>query len=153
MQADPLNWITLEAAMQSLGHSHLTVLKADIEGAEYDVLGFWSPNGSKLPQQVAVELHVEWLYHGEHWLLITHTAGRSSSRERGGYVNAYELSLTSASWRREKARTMYPMHAMQVLLLGRTRMTFRIYSGPCTMSRWLSWRFSWGTWQTWALAS
>lgn len=64
LQADPQNWITLDAAMQSLGHTQLTVLKADIEGAEYDVLGFWSLNATNLPLQIAVELHVEWLYHG-----------------------------------------------------------------------------------------
>lgn len=59
--------------MQSLGHDQLTVLKADIEGSEYDVLGFWSLNATKLPQQVAVELHVEWLYHGEHHFCNTDT--------------------------------------------------------------------------------
>jgi hypothetical protein len=51
--------------MAELGHASLALLKADIEGAEYDVFGFWAAGGGgALPRQVSVELHSDWLYHG-----------------------------------------------------------------------------------------
>jgi hypothetical protein len=56
--------MTLEAAMASLGHSSLTVLKADIEAAEYDVFGFWDIGMKNLPKQISVELHYDGMYHG-----------------------------------------------------------------------------------------
>ena len=64
MQADPGSWITLDAAMAEFGHDQLALLKADIEGSEYDVFAFWELGAAKLPTQISVELHADWLYHG-----------------------------------------------------------------------------------------
>ena len=62
MAGDPGSWITLEAAMASMGHADLALLKIDIEGAEYDVLSEWTQDAPGLPRQVAVEVHYDWIY-------------------------------------------------------------------------------------------
>lgn len=60
---EPDKWITLPNAMKHLGHSQLTLLKIDIEGAEYDVLGgFKSPYS--LPKMISMEVHYRDLYYG-----------------------------------------------------------------------------------------
>lgn len=64
MVANPASWITLEAAMESLGHAHLSLLKIDVEGAEYDVLSAWAVDAPGLPQQIAMELHYDYIYYG-----------------------------------------------------------------------------------------
>jgi hypothetical protein len=43
--------------MSSLGHSYVDLLKLDIEGFEFDVLGDFSETHMKLPRQIAVETH------------------------------------------------------------------------------------------------
>ena len=64
MADDPASWVTLEAAMASLGHRRLSLLKIDVEGAEYDVLAAWSQDSPVLPRQIAMELHYDGIYSG-----------------------------------------------------------------------------------------
>lgn len=63
MLEDPHNWITIDAAMHDMGHSRLTLLKMDIEGAEYDVFAYWQ-DVQTLPQQISFELHFADVYYG-----------------------------------------------------------------------------------------
>ena len=51
--------------MRQLGHSRISLLKIDIEGAEYDVLGamgltptLGASSAPSLPTQISIELHV-----------------------------------------------------------------------------------------------
>lgn len=64
MAADPASWITLEAAMESMGHVKLSLLKIDVEGAEFDVLSAWALDSLSLPRHIAMELHYDDLYWG-----------------------------------------------------------------------------------------
>jgi Methyltransferase domain len=64
MQASPSDWTTLSAAMSFLGHKHLDLLKIDIEGSEYDVIGAWSQRDPHLPAQIAMEVHYSAIYYG-----------------------------------------------------------------------------------------
>lgn len=59
----PDTWISLPNAMKLLGHSHLTLLKIDIEGAEYDVLGDFK-RFYPLPKMISMEIHYRALYSG-----------------------------------------------------------------------------------------
>jgi hypothetical protein len=65
--ADPDKWTTLESAVLALGHKAIDLLKIDIEGAEYDVIGGWGapPDAQQhLPRQIAMEIHYKDLYYG-----------------------------------------------------------------------------------------
>ena len=64
METNPDGWITLPAAMSQFGHSSITLLKIDIEGYEFDVLGAYSKSKHKhaLPAMIAMELHYDDLY-------------------------------------------------------------------------------------------
>jgi FkbM family methyltransferase len=62
MAANPAAWITLEAAMASMGHDKLALLKIDVEGAEYDVLSAWAQDAPGLPRQLAMEVHYDGIY-------------------------------------------------------------------------------------------
>jgi hypothetical protein len=64
MEASPSNWTTLSGAMETLGHTRLDLLKIDIEGAEYDVMGEWRQDDRNLPRQIAMELHYSGIYYG-----------------------------------------------------------------------------------------
>lgn len=64
MEEDPQNWTTLSAAMERFGHKQLDLLKIDIEGAEYDVIGDWDQSSSELPRQLAIEIHYSGIYYG-----------------------------------------------------------------------------------------
>lgn len=62
---DASSWWTLEKAMEELNHKHITLLKIDIEGAEYDVLSsLTNHQKASLPAQIAVEVHYNNLYLG-----------------------------------------------------------------------------------------
>lgn len=63
MQKDSFKWITLQEAMKALGHNHITLLKIDIEGFEFDVFANWNRR-QPLPAQILLELHYADLYHG-----------------------------------------------------------------------------------------
>jgi Methyltransferase domain len=95
MNADPDAWITLPAAMMQLGHSAITLLKIDIEGYEFDVLGAYTKSKESthaLPAMIAMEMHYDDLYFGTNaWL---------NSKENGtlywpghGEASLVELSL------------------------------------------------------------
>ena len=60
-QDSPTDWITLDELVGQYGPVDL--LKMDIEAYEYDVVASWSAS-SKLPRQVAVELHYDGIYYG-----------------------------------------------------------------------------------------
>jgi hypothetical protein len=64
MEEDPQTWTTLSAAMKRFKHTRLDLLKIDIEGAEYDVLGEWGQSSSDLPRQLAIEIHYSGIYYG-----------------------------------------------------------------------------------------
>lgn len=64
MVKDPVNWVTLERAMQDLGHSFVSLLKIDIEGFEYDVVSHWESPTTRLPHQIAMEIHYRDIYSG-----------------------------------------------------------------------------------------
>jgi hypothetical protein len=64
MEENPSDWITLSAAMLHMGHRRLDLLKIDIEGGEYDVIGAWRRDETDLPRQFAMELHYKDVYYG-----------------------------------------------------------------------------------------
>ncbi|KAG7668114.1 hypothetical protein NADE_005159 [Nannochloris sp. 'desiccata'] len=72
MEGNPQEWVTLSAAMAQFGHSSVTLLKIDIEGYEFDVLGATkSENKHALPAMIAMEMHYDDLYFGTGaWLNI-----------------------------------------------------------------------------------
>jgi FkbM family methyltransferase len=49
----------LSTIMQMLGHEHIDLLKMDIEGCEYDVIGNLSAERIRIPQ-ICVEFHHRW---------------------------------------------------------------------------------------------
>ena len=55
----PVN--TLETWMQTNGHTHLNILKIDIEGSEYDVLEDWIRRDFFPFDQLLVEWHFRFL--------------------------------------------------------------------------------------------
>lgn len=63
MASDPSKWVTLQQAMNELGHSSITLLKIDIEAFEYDVLSTWSGD-QPLPAQISIEIHYDGIYVG-----------------------------------------------------------------------------------------
>ena len=58
MEANPDEWITLPAAMAQFGHNSITLLKIDIEGYEFDVLGAYTKvkNKHALPAMIGIAL-------------------------------------------------------------------------------------------------
>ncbi|KAF8055946.1 ARMC8 [Scenedesmus sp. PABB004] len=52
-------WRTYANVTAALGHARVQVLKADIEGWEYVLLGTWSDPAAPLPEQLAIEVHVD----------------------------------------------------------------------------------------------
>lgn len=50
--------------MADLNIRRLDLLKIDIEGAEYDVLGSWSQTSLSLPHQLSMEVHYNDIYSG-----------------------------------------------------------------------------------------
>ena len=62
---EPPPYSLLRDVMRQLGHSRISLLKIDIEGAEYDVLGamgltptLGASSAPSLPTQISIELHV-----------------------------------------------------------------------------------------------
>jgi hypothetical protein len=93
MEANPKDWVTLSASMDQLGHSRVTLLKIDIEGYEFDVLGATTTeNKHALPAMIAMEMHYNDLYFGtDSWLNIEE---KSTLYWPGhGKVSLAELSL------------------------------------------------------------
>eukprot|EP00197_Chlamydomonas_leiostraca_P013162 CAMPEP_0202873366 /NCGR_PEP_ID=MMETSP1391-20130828/23140_1 /ASSEMBLY_ACC=CAM_ASM_000867 /TAXON_ID=1034604 /ORGANISM="Chlamydomonas leiostraca, Strain SAG 11-49" /LENGTH=267 /DNA_ID=CAMNT_0049554577 /DNA_START=133 /DNA_END=936 /DNA_ORIENTATION=- len=57
-------FLTLEQAARQLGHTRVDLMKVDIEGFEFDVLGALGERDALLPGQLAVELHYYNVYVG-----------------------------------------------------------------------------------------
>jgi Methyltransferase domain len=64
MENKPDEWTTIGAAMDELGYARLDLLKIDIEGAEFDVIGRWNHHDDSLPEQISMELHYKDVYFG-----------------------------------------------------------------------------------------
>lgn len=59
----PQKYLTLEQAMKDNGHAEVTLLKADIEAAEYDVFSTFKIGSQHLPAQICVEIHYRGIYY------------------------------------------------------------------------------------------
>lgn len=51
------DFITLSQALKATGFSHISLLKIDIEGFEFDEMAQWSQFDITLPEQIAIEVH------------------------------------------------------------------------------------------------
>lgn len=59
--------LTVQSMLNLLGHSHLAILKIDIEGAEFDVIKKWGKLGYYPPaDQVLIEFHQRYFKHEKH---------------------------------------------------------------------------------------
>lgn len=65
---------TLQQLMDMLGHANLSFLKMDIEGYEFDVVFSWDIS-SRLPSQIAFELHARSMY------ALTNSAKEAATRD------------------------------------------------------------------------
>lgn len=60
--------LSVKSMMKSLNHTKLSVLKIDVEGAEFDVLENWSKENWKVPAgQVLIEFHERYFHHEKGW--------------------------------------------------------------------------------------
>lgn len=60
--------LSLQSMMNSLNHTSLSILKMDVEGAEFDVIRKWREDKYPVPtEQLLVEFHERHFQHMEGW--------------------------------------------------------------------------------------
>lgn len=85
-------FLRLSEIMQMLDHNHITLLKMDIEGYEYDVYeDILSETGIQLPEQISFELHYETQMPGLDWFGRQRTAGELALFSQRLYEAGYRF--------------------------------------------------------------
>jgi hypothetical protein len=89
--ADP-NFKSLKDLMLMLNHSHITLLKADIEGYEYDLFNhLLSEDDLELPEQISFEMHYSSIMGGLDWREREITSGELALFSRNLYDAGYRV--------------------------------------------------------------
>ena len=86
------NFRSLRGLMEMLGHDHITLLKADIEGYEYDLFSqLLSEDDIVLPEQISFELHFQSEMTELDWHARTMTMGELAFFARSLYDAGYRV--------------------------------------------------------------
>jgi len=90
---DDSRFVSLQKIMELLGHDYITLLKADIEGYEYDLFHQLLMNdGIELPEQVAFEMHYQTQMDGLDWHGREITTGEVAQLARDLYEAGYRVT-------------------------------------------------------------
>jgi len=90
----PVKFRTFSETLRTLGHTHVDVLKIDIEGYEWDVFDAMLRDSSKLPFQILVELHLTAFWNSANlwWAGRSMTAGEVALWARRFYDLGYRVA-------------------------------------------------------------